>query len=132
MESGGLVHLGQEGKDSEPGVEITQGGKISFGGWWTSAVRAAGDGWFENVFMELIFLCVCAILGLHPWHIEVPRLGVKLELRLPAYTTAIAMQDPSCICNLTTQQGQGSNLHPYGSWSGSLTTEPRREFLFFF
>ena len=31
-----------------------------------------------------------------------------------------AMPDPWC-----TEQGQGSNLHPYGCWSGSLTTEPR-------
>ena len=31
--------------------------------------------------------------GLHPWRMEIPRLGVKLELELPAYatTTATAM-----------------------------------------
>ena len=39
-------------------------------------------------------------LGLHPRHMEVPRLGVEEELQLLAYTTATAMQDPSCICNL--------------------------------
>ena len=33
-------------------------------------------------------------------HMEVPRLGVELELQLPAYITATAMQDPSRICNL--------------------------------
>ena len=31
---------------------------------------------------------------------EVPKLGVKLELQQPAYTTATATPDPSCICNL--------------------------------
>ena len=31
---------------------------------------------------------------------EVPRLGVKLKLQLPAYTTATATPDPSCICDL--------------------------------
>ena len=31
---------------------------------------------------------------------EVPRLGVELELQLPACTTATATQDPSHICNL--------------------------------
>ena len=31
---------------------------------------------------------------------EVPRLGVKLELQLPAYTTATAKQDPSHVCDL--------------------------------
>ena len=31
---------------------------------------------------------------------EVPRLGVKLELQLPTCTTATATRDPSRICNL--------------------------------
>ena len=31
---------------------------------------------------------------------EVPRLGVKSELHLPAYATATATRDPSCICDL--------------------------------
>ena len=39
-------------------------------------------------------------LGLHLWHMEVPRLGVKLELQLPAYGTATATPDASCICDL--------------------------------
>ena len=33
-------------------------------------------------------------------HMEIPRLGVKLELQLLAYTTAIAMQDLSHVCDL--------------------------------
>ena len=31
---------------------------------------------------------------------EVPRLGDELELQLPAYTTATATPDPSCVCDL--------------------------------
>ena len=31
---------------------------------------------------------------------EVPRLGVELELQLPAYATTTATQDASCICDL--------------------------------
>ena len=31
---------------------------------------------------------------------EVPRLGVELELRLPAYATATATRDPSLVCDL--------------------------------
>ena len=38
-------------------------------------------------------------LGPHLLHMEVPRLGVESELRLPAYTTAIATWDPSGICD---------------------------------
>ena len=41
----------------------------------------------------LLFL----FLGPHLRHMEVPRLGVQSELQLPAYTTATATQDPSCI-----------------------------------
>ena len=33
-------------------------------------------------------------------HMEVPRLGVVLELQLPAYTTATETPDPSRICEL--------------------------------
>ena len=40
------------------------------------------------------------VLGLHQQHMEVPRLGVKSELQLPAYATAMATQDPSCIFDL--------------------------------
>ena len=39
-------------------------------------------------------------LGLHSQHMEVPRLGVKLELQLPAYTTATATQDLSHVFDL--------------------------------
>ena len=39
-------------------------------------------------------------LGPHPRYREFPRLGVELELQLPAYTTATATPDLSPICNL--------------------------------
>ena len=41
-----------------------------------------------------------SFLGLYLRHMEVSRLGVKSELLLPAYTTATATQDLSCICDL--------------------------------
>ena len=34
-------------------------------------------------------------LGLHLWHMEAPKLGVKLELQLPVYAIAIATWDLS-------------------------------------
>ena len=43
---------------------------------------------------------------------EVPRLGVKLELQLPAYTTATAMRDLSRICNLYHGSWQRRILNP--------------------
>ena len=51
-------------------------------------------------------------LGLHLQHMEVPRLGVEPELQLPAYATAIAMLDPSCICDLHCSLQQCRILSP--------------------
>ena len=49
-------------------------------------------------------------LGPHPWHMRVPRLGVKSELQLPAYTTLTATWDPSRVCDLTTAYGNAGSL----------------------
>ena len=38
--------------------------------------------------------------GLLLWHMEVPKLGIKLELLPPAYARATATPDPSTICSL--------------------------------
>ena len=56
------------------------------------------------------FFSFC-FLGPHSQHKEVPRLGVKSELQLPAYTTATATQDLNRICGLhhSSQQHQISD-----------------------
>ena len=51
-------------------------------------------------------------LGLHPWHMEVPRLWVKSELQLLGYTTAIARQDLSLVCELHHSSRQCQILNP--------------------
>ena len=48
----------------------------------------------------LFFLFFFFFLGLHVWHLEVPRLGAELGLQLPAYTTGTAMPDLSSVCDL--------------------------------
>ena len=58
------------------------------------------------------YLLIFCFLGPHPWHLEVPRLGVQLELQLPAYTTATAIQDLSRICNLHHSPQQCWILNP--------------------
>ena len=55
--------------------------------------------WNQMGFCFVLF-GLFVFLGLHLWYVEVPRLGVQLELLLPACTTATAMPDLSCICNL--------------------------------
>ena len=58
---------------------------------WVLSIRPPGNSPLKkNIFS----------LGPHVQHVEVPRLGVKMELPLPAYTAARATPDPSCICNL--------------------------------
>ena len=44
-----------------------------------------------NGFIFFCCFCLFVFLRPHPWHMEGPRLGVELELQLPAYTTATAM-----------------------------------------
>ena len=47
--------------------------------------------------------CFVCFLGLHVQNMEVPRLGIKRELQLLAYTTATATWDLSCVFDLTPQ-----------------------------
>ena len=57
-------------------------------------VELGGNRFYLFIFVLFFFV------GPHPWHMEVPSLGVK-ELQLPAYTTATAMPpDLSHICSL--------------------------------
>ena len=46
------------------------------------------------------FFFFLSFLGPHLWHMEIPRLGVELELSLSAYARATAMKDLSRVCNL--------------------------------
>ena len=71
------------------------------------------------LFLSPFFYFYFLFLGLHSWHMEVSRLGVKFEKQQQACATAIATPDPSCICDLhrsspqhwilsLTERGQGS------------------------
>ena len=60
----------------------------------------------------IICVCVCVCLRPYPQHMEVPKLGVELELSPMAYATATAMQDPSHICNLHHSSQQRQILTP--------------------
>ena len=60
--------------------------------------------------MLLFFIFV--FLGLHPQHMEVPTLGVELELQLPAYATATATWDLSQVFNLHHSSQQCRILYP--------------------
>ena len=51
-------------------------------------------------------------LGLRLQHMEIPRLGIQSELQLPAYTTATATPDPSCVCDPHHSSQQHRILNP--------------------
>ena len=59
-----------------------------------------------------LYICLFVFLGLHPPHMDIPRLGVKSELQLHLRPTPqlIATLDPQ-----PTEQGQGSSPRPHGS-----------------
>ena len=61
--------------------------------WWVNTM-------YLWCWVYFIFFLSFPFLGLHLQQVEVPRLGVESELQLPASTTATAMQDPSCACDL--------------------------------
>ena len=65
--------------------------------------------WRQYSYFYFLFFC---FLGLHLQHMEVPRLGVRLELQLPVYTTATATPDLNGICDLHHSSHQCQNLNP--------------------
>ena len=69
----------------------------------------------QNFIIEKCFLL---FLGQHLQHMDVPRLGVKSQLQLPAYTTATAMRDLNCVCNLHHSSLQGKIPHPLNKARG--------------
>ena len=65
-----------------------------------------------SAFLSDFFFFFLSFLGLHLWHMEVPRLGVESELQLQAYAIATAMPDPSRIYDLCHSLQQHRILNP--------------------
>ena len=91
------------------------------------------------LILSILFSLNFCFWGPHSWHMEVPRLGVELELQLPAYATATATQVPSCLCDLhhsSRQWGYLSHwvrpgIEPVSSWLlvSFITAELQQEHL---
>ena len=80
------------------------------------------------------FYFIFCFLGLHLWHMKVPRLGVESELQLPASTTVTATWDMSHICDLHCSSHQCPILNPLSkagdrTWIlvGFISAEPQWE-----
>ena len=116
------------------GLQITD---MYFSQFWGLEVRDQGVSRCSSIedpplgckwpFSSLFFF----FLGLHMQHMEVPRLEVEPELRLPAYTTATATPDPSHICDLHHSSQQHQILNPLSEnlWIlvRCITAEPQQE-----
>ena len=68
------------------------------------------------LFWFFFFFFFGSFQGLHPGHMEVPRLGFKSGLQLPDTVTAAAPATPdlSCICDLHHSLRQHRILNPLG------------------
>ena len=74
-------------------------------------------GVFRPLTFLSFFLSVClsfVFIGLHPWHLEVSRLGIESDLYPLAYATATATWDLSHICDLHRSSWQRKILNPMG------------------
>jgi len=80
-----------------PRSNCLQAGEVSYQNLTTIAMATHLQA-KRSLQIPLIFLS--SLLWLHPQPMEAPGLGVKSEQQLPAYSTAIAKQDLSHICNL--------------------------------
>ena len=99
-------------------IDVIPAGLSAFhqcwGTWWSHQKVQCYD--FSNLNLQLKELLtfwsfVCLFLGPQVWHMEIPRLGVKLKLQLPAYTTATTIWDPSHICSLNRSSRQCQHLN---------------------
>ena len=92
---------GRKGKGK--GREGTEQGR----GAWDAVMNSDADIYIYIYFFFLVFLWS------HPWHMEVPRLGViKSELHLLAYATATKTPDMSHVCDLHHSSRQRKILNP--------------------
>ena len=68
--------------------------------------------YIANFTLFLLLFCFVCFLGPYLQHVEVLWLGVASELQLPAYTTATATWDPSCVSDLHHSSPQPWILNP--------------------
>ena len=134
--------MGEIGTRSQGGRGYGKGIWMLFIVWWEDGggVWAKYDVswsflqciWYKRHLKSIFFLfSFFFFLGSNSQHREVPKLGIKLELQLPAYTIAAATPDLSCICDLDCSSRQCQILNPLSrarDWTHILrfiTTEPQ-------
>ena len=80
--------------------------------WW-NLPAVEGEGKINDKFkQEENLSCLFVLPFRATTYMEVPRLGVQLELQLLAFATATATQDPSRLCDLYHSSQQRQILNP--------------------
>ena len=119
-----LLYFKDQGKAKS---RRTQGPLPLISGFWLSPILGNRAHFLPGHVSQVrvhgfVVVVVVCLLGPHPRHMQLPRLGVESELPLPAYITATAMPDPSWVCDLCLSNA-GSLTHwarpgiePRSSW----------------
>ena len=107
---------------------VLKNGMLNVGGSHSHTQEACISGAFLLFLFIYLFIYFVLLPFLGPllWHMEIPRLGVKLEPQPLAYARATATRDlkphlqptPQLMATpdpLPMEQGQGSNLQPHCS-----------------
>ena len=66
----------------------------------------------DPIFSVVLTLFFFFFFWAAPMHMEVPNLRIESKLKLLAYTTATAILDPSCLCDLPCSLQQCQILNP--------------------
>ena len=74
-----------------------------------------------KIEFSFFFYFFC-FLGLYPWHMEVPRLGVESELQPPAYGRATSTRDPRHVFDLHHSSRQRRIPNPVSEAKDQPTT----------
>ena len=89
--------------------------------YWYIVISHCG---FNSHFRNFFFFWSFVFSGRYMRHMEVPRLGVELELQLPAYPPATATPDPSHVCNLH-HSSQRARFSTHWARTGIKPVSPR-------
>ena len=106
----GAQHGGLGGTENGAGRRALRNLNVACEDWTSTSWATRNQGGFIYIYNILLYFIyhinyymyfyIFVFLGLQPQHMEVPRLGVKSELQLLACATAIAIPDPSRVCDL--------------------------------
>ena len=80
--------------------------------WQTQYCKSILTQRFNVIPIKILAGFFFFLRAIYQWHMEVLRLEVKLELQLPAYTTATATRNPRHICDLYQSSWQRQILNP--------------------